>query len=112
MLTTALGTAVGTGFANTIISRQGAISTNYAAGLALAYNGGHYADWYLLSKNELYQLYLKKNIIGNFSNYEYWSSTDSQNNDSARSSLINMNTGVDDEIDKGRLCHIRAIRAF
>lgn len=51
----AIGTAIGTGFSNTntIITSQGIIATNYAAGLVRAYTGGGYTDWYLPSKEEL-----------------------------------------------------------
>ena len=56
--TGATATGVGRGSANTdaIISVQGATETSYAAGLARAYNGGGYTDWYLPSKNELNQI--------------------------------------------------------
>lgn len=76
--TGATGTALGTGLANTntIISAQGATATNYAAGLARAYNGGGYSDWYLPSKDELHKLYQNRLIIGGFSSVKYWSSSD------------------------------------
>ena len=62
----AAGTELGTGFSNTdkIIASQGRIATNYAAGLARAYNGGGYTDWYLPSKNELNKLFLNRVAIG------------------------------------------------
>lgn len=52
------GTAIGTGYQNTIniINHNGA-GTDYAAGLAHAYHGGGYTDWYLPSKDELKKLY-------------------------------------------------------
>jgi hypothetical protein len=53
--TGATGRSIGTGRANTdaIIASQGANSTSYAAGLARAYNGGGYTDWYLGSEREM-----------------------------------------------------------
>ncbi len=79
----AIGTAIGTGFSNTsnIIASQGIIATNYAAGLARAYTGGGYTDWYLPSKDELNKLYLNRVAIGGFisnSNGLYWSSSEIQ----------------------------------
>ncbi len=48
------GTAIGTGMENTerIIAAFGA-GTNYSAGLARAYAGGGFTDWYLPSRDEL-----------------------------------------------------------
>ncbi|MEI8142323.1 MAG: LamG-like jellyroll fold domain-containing protein [Chitinophagia bacterium] len=80
-ITGANGTAIGTGLANTntIIASQGAVATSYAAGLARAYNGGGYNDWYLPSKNELNKLYLNKTVIGGFSSGYYFSSSEETN---------------------------------
>ena len=83
--TGAIGTAIGTGLANTntIIASQGATATSYAAGLARAYTGGGYTDWYLPSKDEIYKLYLLYTAIEGFvyissllDGYWYWSSTE------------------------------------
>ena len=75
----ALGTAIGTGDTNTvwIIAQNGAGAT-YAAGLARAYTGGGYTDWFLPSKDELNQLFLKREAIGGFDTTtrpNYWSSS-------------------------------------
>ena len=79
MATGATATALFTGSANitTIIAVQGPIATSYAAGLARAYNGGGYTDWYLPSKDELNKLYLSKEAIGGFVYVCYWSSSES-----------------------------------
>ena len=79
--TSATGTAIGTGLSNTnnIITNIGATSINYAAGLARAYRGGGYSDWYLPSKDELNKLYLNKTAIGGFVSSRYWSSTEYNN---------------------------------
>jgi hypothetical protein len=73
---------LGTGSVNTdrIIAQNGAGDT-YAAGLARAYNGGGYTDWYLPSKDELNKLHLNRVAIGNFSEDSYWSSSESKTSD-------------------------------
>ena len=76
--TGATGTAIGTGLSNTntIITSQGATATSYAAGLARAYKGGGYTDWYLPSKDELAKLYAMKVLgFGGFASL-YWTSTE------------------------------------
>ncbi|MDB4241849.1 DUF1566 domain-containing protein [Polaribacter sp.] len=88
VITGATGTAVGTGSANTdaIINVQGATETSYAAGLARAYTGGGYTDWFLPSKDELIKMYTNRATINttatandgsNFATNYYWSSTES-----------------------------------
>ena len=89
--TGATGTAIGTGSANTdtIINVQGATETSYAAGLARAYTGGGYIDWFLPSKDELNKMYLNKATINttaaansgsDFIANNYWSSTEYDSN--------------------------------
>lgn len=82
IVTTANATSlgIGTGLANTnaIVSFNGA--GNYATQLCsdLALNG--FTDWYLPSKDELNKLFLSKDLIGGFSNFYYWSSSENHEN--------------------------------
>jgi hypothetical protein len=83
--TGATETAIGSGLANTdaIILAQGATETSYAAGIARAYTGGGFNDWFLPSKDELYQMVVHRAIINSTANsnaganfpIHVWSST-------------------------------------
>jgi hypothetical protein len=85
--TNATATAVGSGAANTtaIIDNQGPTETDYAAGLARAFNGGGFSDWFLPSKGELSAMFQNKETLNTaisnnggqiFQNSAYWSSTE------------------------------------
>ena len=107
------GTALGDGAANTdaIIAQNGA-GGNYAAGLAGAYDGGGYNDWYLPSRDELDKLYLNRDAIGGFdttSNYWYWSS--SQNADDAWYQNFDGGNQNDGSYEY-YASRVRAVRAF
>ncbi|WP_445757525.1 Lcl C-terminal domain-containing protein [Polaribacter sp.] len=118
--TGATGTAIGTGSANTtaIISAQGATETSYAAGLAGAYTGGGYTDWFLPSKDELNKMYLNKATINttaaansgsDFVSDYYWSSTEG---DSSNAWLQYFSNGDQANYNKGLTPNVRAVRAF
>jgi hypothetical protein len=119
--TNASGVLIGTGLANTntIITRQGAVTTSYAAGLARSHNGGGFTDWYLPSRDEMYKIYLNKNSISGFSlyysgNYKtYWTSSENTTGVSANfaytTDLSNGNMGQSEKITE---LQIRPIRAF
>jgi hypothetical protein len=87
MVTGATDLAIGAGSVNTtaIITTQGAVTTDYAAGLARAYNGGGFNDWFLPSKDELNEMYENKATINStaianggsaFNAEKYWSSSE------------------------------------
>ncbi len=118
--TSATGTAVGAGQANTtaIISSQGTpgIGTNYAAYLCDTLTLGGYMDWFLPSKDELNLMY--QNIgqgsvglgnVGGFASSYYWSSTEIVN-------LLawgqNFFSGSQDYVNKANTFYVRAVRAF
>jgi len=109
--TGATATELGTGFANTnlIIAVQGATATSYAAGLARAYNGGGYADWYLPSQDELNKLYLSKAAIGGFASGAYWTSSEYE---ASTADNQYFNDGHTDGDAKDRAYRVRAVRVF
>ncbi len=117
--TGATATAIGTGSSNTdiIISVQGATET-YAAGLARAYNGGGFTDWFLPSKDELNKMYQKKEdinaiaaVVGdNLSDVSYWSSSETSNLEAWYQHFSN---GYRNNVSKGfTFMYVRAVRAF
>ena len=110
--TGATGIAIGTGLSNTntIITSQGATATSYAAGLARAYKGGGYTDWYLPSKDELAKLYAMKVLgFGGVASDYYWSSTEYYDNVAY---YQRFDTGVQSIADKIGPFYVRAVRAF
>jgi hypothetical protein len=109
--TGATGTEIGTGLSNTnaIIASQGATARSYAAGLARAYNGAGYTDWYLPSKDELKKLHLNRAAIGGFVSNSYWSSTEYNLGTAWRQVFTSGLQGFD---VKYVAYYVRAIRAF
>ena len=114
--TGATATAIGTGLANTntIIAVQGAVTTNYAAGLARAHNGGGYTDWYLPNKVELNKLWLNSQLIGGFTTAGYWSSEeiDASNTNKFFAWGQYFGNGGYYISSKNIAAYVRAIRAF
>ena len=77
----ALSAKLGAGYSNSnnIYRTQGNPENeadDYAALECVQLIENGYNDWYLPSKNELQIMYLRKNIIGNFKPFAYWSSTE------------------------------------
>ena len=118
--TGATGTAVGTGATNTttIITEQGDTETSYAAGLARAYTGGEYSDWFLPSTDELNKMYTNKTTINttatsnsgsNFSANYYWSSTEHDKYDAWVQFFASGSQYSNDKVDTPG---VRAVRAF
>jgi hypothetical protein len=110
-ITGATGTAIGTGLSNTnkIIVSQGEPAISYAAGLARAYKGGGYTDWYLPSKDELEKLSYTREIIGGFVNYYYWSSSEVN---LSKAWFQTFFSGKQETSVKGEPAIVRAIRSF
>lgn len=72
-------TGIGTGSGNTSLIINTCIGTGntmIAANACVNYSFSGYTDWFLASKDELNQMYLQQDIIGNFDIYtNYWSSS-------------------------------------
>ena len=109
--------AIGVGRANTdaIIGIQGATETDYAAGLARAYNGGGKSDWYLPSKDELHMMFtnLKLDNVMNpahFANANYWSSSQA----GSWYAYVQSFSGIGSQttVDTNNTAYVRAVRAF
>ena len=108
------GFAIGTGYQNTLDIIEGC-SENTAAFNALNSTAEGYTDWYLPSKDELYEMY---NTIGNggpegdiggFSNSYYWSSSE---NVSSNAWSVNFDSGYTGNVSKNNPGRVRVIRAF
>jgi hypothetical protein len=117
--TTAIGTtstAIGTGMSNTLAMVAQSSTANKAATICRAYTGGGYSSstdgWFLPSKDELNQLYIRRAIVGGFStatNALYWSSSEFF---ASGSWAHNFDTGAQSVGAKTNNSYIRPIRAF
>jgi hypothetical protein len=85
--------------------------TGRAAQLAAAFTINGYADWFLPSKDELNQMYrfLKLNMLGNFSNNGYWSSSQANNDSAWHQSFGGGSQGSASKVSPHS---VRVIRAF
>jgi len=103
------GTAIGTGKANTDLMVAGC--TSGAAVTVRAYRGGGLSDWFLSSKDELNELYLQKDVVGGFTAFYYWSSSQ---NDAIFAWIETFDDGEqrEDGSKDFRTVHVRPVRAF
>jgi hypothetical protein len=120
LITDAIGTAITSGIENTtaIIEEQGGVLTDYAAGLASAYSGGGFNNWFLPSQDTLNEMYINKARINstaianggsNFSTDYYWTSTESEYNTAWQQRIQD---GYQYVIDKDKERSVRVVRAF
>jgi hypothetical protein len=102
-------TAIGTGQANTTAIINGCSTAGIAARVCneLVLNG--YDDWFLPSRDELYQMYLQKTFIGDFVSYLYWSSSEYSANEAWG---MYFTDGYKMHVSKSLTHYVRAIRAF
>lgn len=101
---------IGTGKRNTRLITE-ACGRNSAAGAAAGYRGGGKRDWYLPAKDELAELYRRREVVGGFATGLFWSSTQFPD-------LIflawgqNFRTGDQIEFYKYNEIRVRPIRGF
>jgi len=103
---------IGTGRRNTelIVARLGQLGeTGRAAQLCVSLNINGFNDWFLPSRDELNQMFQRRAIIGGFSNYWYWSSSQSNTNSAWNQNFLNGNQNYFNKSQSGR---VRAVRAF
>ena len=104
------GTAIGSGFKNTLAIVAQSNASGKAATISQAYRGpNNLTDWFLPSKDELNALYLQKTIAGGIQQNYYWSSSESDATSSFDQNLLggSQGTTVKDGED-----YVRPIRAF
>jgi len=105
------GLSIGTGQANTTAITNGCSSPDIAARICDDMVLYGYSDWFLPSRDELNEMYLKKTIIGGFENSKYWSS--SEYNATYAWSMDFLSGSYSNGYSKdGNSFHVRAIRAF
>jgi len=109
--------AIGTGLQNILEIVAGCSETPIAASEALAYESEGYSDWYLPSRDELYEMHVSigqeglnaNNNIGGFSYDWYWSSSEYNPSNAWVVNFINGNLNANYKNDTYR---VRVIRAF
>jgi hypothetical protein len=102
-------TSIGSGRDNTNAIVGNCATAGIAARICidLVFNG--YSDWFLPSKDELKQMLIKSDAIGNFAYTSYWSSSENSENTAW---LQSFSIGYDVIKSKSGLYAVRAIRAF
>jgi hypothetical protein len=109
----AAGTAIGTGYANTLAivgQASGGGTADRAATKARAYRGpNNLSDWFLPSKDELNQLFVARTTVGGFVANDYWSSSESSAIDAW---FQNFSNGIQYQNYKNITFYVRPVRAF
>ena len=101
---------IGTGSANTTAIIEQNNNANSAAKECRSYNGGSKTDWFLPSSAELYQLYIRRNIVGGFTGVMYWSSSESTV--ASLAMYLSFSNGVQNSFSKSTLYSVRPVSAF
>jgi len=108
VLTNASSSSDGSTNTTKIINAQGNTGT-YAAKLCRDYGGGGFNDWFLPAKDQLYQLYIQRSVLGGGFSTVYWSSTEG---DIDSGWILKFTDGLFEWSPKHGNRYVRAIRAF
>jgi uncharacterized protein (TIGR02145 family) len=103
------GTALGSGYQNTLDIVAGCSTEGIAARICNDLDLNGYTDWYLPSKDELNKLYLNKNLIGGFASGHYWSSSQYGSWDAW---IQTFSSGIQISRYKDNYDFVRAVRSF
>jgi hypothetical protein len=104
------GDAIGRGYANT--QAMVGLSSSGAGPMPGAYRGpSNLSDWYLPSKDEIYQLWIQRSVVGMTNNLRYWSSSE-QKTDAAWSKQFNSSASFLSTGKENTTVYVRPIRAF
>ena len=106
-------TAIGTGAENTLDILAGCSEDGIAAKLCANYkitiDGATYDDWFLPSKDELNLLYLKREVVGGFADFSYYSSSQDNHISAWYHNFID---GIQGKVLKNIKRRVRTVRAF
>lgn len=106
---TATATAIGWGYRNTLAAVAQNNTANTIITKARAYNGGGLSDWFVPTKDELNQMYLRKNLLTGLASASYRTSSESSATQVWEQDLGNGNQWQN---TKGGGDTVRPIRAF
>jgi hypothetical protein len=108
---TAQGTAIGTGYANTLAIVGQSETAARAGTISRAYRGPNsLSDWFLPSKDELGELYSQRTPVGDFADGNpYWSSSESAANKAWSQAIP---SGALLSRGKSGIAYVRPVRAF
>ena len=105
-------TEIGMGDANTGAIINSCLDEDIAAFLCdtLTLNG--YTDWFLPSRDELLEMYTQRTLIGGFSNFLYWTSTESADAEFPEEAawIVNFTDGTNGWTSKAGVLNVRCIR--
>jgi hypothetical protein len=106
----ARGTAIGTGYKNTVAMETQSSTTGRAGTITRAYRGpNNLLDWHLPSKDELAQFYAQRTTVGGFSAVNYWSSSEL---DATTPWYQSFSSGGQGNAPKDWAYYVRPVRAF
>lgn len=113
--------AIGKGMENTnqaysrLTTAGSATTGTYAAGIAWDYSNNGKDDWFLPSKDELYELFLERVSVGGFSTGTYWSSSEQVVDSLSRAWAYGFRSGfMGGPADPAKFLtgYVRPVRAF